>query len=203
MSTAAEWLKELHYPSDIDGDEDLIRSWGFTIYRTFYGPSSDQEWQQLVETIQKQAYEKALSGTSSNEDDPEFQHLWSLFRLDARSDPTLSGLGFEQLRQLYISGEGGTPMNANLRSHRLFLVVDEEVLSGVEGCIVKCVEADYLAEDHVSRNSRYPQRYFGHFKAKADSVVGLWKELEIFPIETVAPQTIGGSHLVIWEEEGY
>ncbi|KAH7396746.1 hypothetical protein DE146DRAFT_657596 [Phaeosphaeria sp. MPI-PUGE-AT-0046c] len=202
MDTAAEWLRELHYPSDIDGQADLIRSWGFTIYRTAYGPSSEQQWQQLLQTMQKQAEEKILSSTDATEDDPTFQHLWSLFRLDARSDPALANLPFEQLRQLYIAGEGVAPMNTNLRSHRVFLAVDEEVLSGVEGCIVKCVEADYLAEEHVPRcPRRYPQRYFGWFKMTVKSVVGLWKELETFPVETVAPQTIGGSHLVVWEDE--
>lgn len=180
MSTPTEWLRKLHYPSPTAGTPDLIRTWGFTIYRTVYTPSSSHQWDQLLHTLRTQTYLNTLRGTDSTEDDPTFRHLWSLFRLDARSDPTLSGMSFEELRQVYITNEGGEPMNANLPSHRVFLVVDEEVLSGVEGCIVKCVEADYRAEGHVPQAPRrWLQRYFGWFKMKGDAVVGLWKALEM------------------------
>lgn len=201
MSTATEWLRHLHYPSEVEGEEDLIRTWGFTIYRTAYCSSTDQKWEQLLKTIRTHAYDNTLRITEATEDDPIFQQIWSLFRLDARSDAALSGLTFEQLRLLYINSDGGVPVNSNLRSHRVFLVVDEEVLSGVEGCIVMCVEADYLAEEHVSHNPRCPQRYWGFMKMRADEVAQLWQELKLFDFQTIAPETIGGSHLVVWEDQ--
>jgi hypothetical protein len=46
---ARQWLSGL----SISSDYDFVgyRNWGFTIYRTGYGPSSDQQWQRLLETI--------------------------------------------------------------------------------------------------------------------------------------------------------
>ncbi|OAK96382.1 hypothetical protein IQ06DRAFT_351812 [Phaeosphaeriaceae sp. SRC1lsM3a] len=195
MFTATKWLRHLHYPSEVGGEADLIRTWGFPIYRTAYGPSTDQKWEQLLKTIRTHAYDNTLRITEATEDDPIFQQIWSFFRLDARSNAALSGLTFEQLRLLYIKSDGGVPVNSNLPSHRVFLVVDEEVLSGVEGCIVKCVEADYLAEEHVSRNPRCPQRYWGFMKMRADAVVQLWKELQLFKFRPLRRRRLEG---VIW-----
>jgi hypothetical protein len=180
-------------------DDEFVghRNWGFTIYRTGFG--SDQQWQRLLQTIQTRAYEEAQSATETTEDDPGFQQLWSLFRLDARSDPTLAGLDIDQLRQLYNSGEGGQPMNADYKLHRIFLFADDEVLLDTNTPIIKCVDADYRAEDHIPQNTRMGgQRYFGWMRMIAGSVVELWDQLAIFEMSTIAPPTIGGSHLVVW-----
>jgi hypothetical protein len=203
MTTSAkEWLNELLIPSDDDYAGHRYRSWGFTIYRTGYGPSSDQQWQRLLKTIQSGAHEEAFDAIESEEedpkDDPEFQKLWSLFRLDARSDPALAGLDMDQLRQLYNSGDGGQPMNADFNLHRIFLFADDEVLSG-DDSVVKCVDADYRAEDYVPRNTRVGgQRYFGWMRMNARSVTNFWVELSLHYMSDIAPPTIGGSHLVIW-----
>ncbi|KNG50448.1 hypothetical protein TW65_02199 [Stemphylium lycopersici] len=198
MTTPAkEWLKELRIPSDYDFAG--YRHWGFTIYRTGYGPSSDQQWQRLLETIQTGAHDGAVSVIESTKEDHIFQELWSLFRLDARSGPALAGLDMDQLRQLYNSGEGGQPMNADLNLHRIFLFADEEVLLDPAASIVKCVDADYRAEDYIPRNPRVGgQRYFGWMPMKAGSVAYFWIELGHFNMSQIAPPTIGGSHLVIW-----
>ncbi|KAH8706872.1 hypothetical protein GQ44DRAFT_818466 [Phaeosphaeriaceae sp. PMI808] len=79
-------------------DEDRYRVWGFTIYRTDYEPLADQQWQQLLRTIQTHAYEKTLRVTGAAEDDPGFQYIWSLFLVDARSNSALAGLDIDQLR---------------------------------------------------------------------------------------------------------
>jgi hypothetical protein len=197
-TSVTDWLTGLRLPSDWEFVG--YRNWGFTIYRTGYGPSSDQQWQQLLQTIQTSAHKEALSVTESTEEDPGFQELWSLFRLDARSDPALAGLDMDQLRQLYNSGEGGQPMNADYKLHRIFLFADDEVLSDPAGSIVKCVDADYRAEDHISRNPRVGrQRYFGWMPMKAGSVAEFWSRLDLDDMSEIAPQTIGGSHLIIWQ----
>ena len=159
MTTDAKtWLNELLIPSD--DDFAGRRHWGFTIYRTGYGPSSDQQWQRLLETIKAGAHEGAFEAIESEkedpEDDPEFQELWSLFRLDARSDPAAS--------------------------------------------IVKCVDVDYRAEDHIPRNPGLGgQRYYGWMPMKAGCVADFWVELGLAEMSEIAPPTIGGNHLVIWE----
>jgi hypothetical protein len=199
MTTTVEtWVNDLH----LLPDDEVVRhrNWGFTIYRTGYGPLSDQQWQRLLQTIQTRAYEGALSATESTEDNSGFLQLWSLFRLDARSDPALAGLDMDQLRQLYNSGEGGQPMNADYNLHRIFLFADDEVLSDPTASIVKCVDADYRAEDYIPRNKRMGgQRYFGWMRMRAGSVAELWVCLDLFEMSTIAPLTIGGSHLAVWD----
>ncbi|CAE7218117.1 hypothetical protein PTTW11_10991 [Pyrenophora teres f. teres] len=105
----------------------------------------------------------------------------------------------DQLRQRYNSGEGGEPMNADFNLHRIFLVADDEALSDTSASIVKCVDADYRAEDYIPRNTRVGrQRYFGWMRMKAGSVANFWVELGHFNMSEIAPPTIGGSHLETW-----
>lgn len=104
--------------------------------------------------------------------------------------------------QLHNNGDGGIPMNADLRSHRVILVADGEALLDVDAFTVKGVDADYRAEDHTPRNTRLGgQRYFDWMPMKAECVAGLWKNLETFPFQQIAPATIGGSHLVVWKDD--
>ncbi|KAI4948995.1 hypothetical protein J4E91_005457 [Alternaria rosae] len=197
-TTVEEWMGNLC----VYEDDEFVRhrNWGFTMYRTGYGPSSDQQWQRLLQTIQTNAHEGALDATGTEEDDPGFQQLWSLFRLDARSDPALAGLDMNQLRELYNSGEGAQPMNTDYKLHRIFLFADDEVLSDPTASIIKAVDADYRPEDYVSRNPRVGrQRYFGWMPMKAGSVAELWSRLNIWDMSRIAPPTIGGSHLVVWD----
>lgn len=48
----AAWLEALRYSS---GDTlevlDDFRNWGFTIYRTAYGPLTNERWEHLLKTI--------------------------------------------------------------------------------------------------------------------------------------------------------
>ncbi|KAJ8108248.1 hypothetical protein OPT61_g8306 [Boeremia exigua] len=103
-----------------------------------------------------------------------------------------------QLRQLYNSGKGGQPMNTEYNLHRIFLFADDEVLSDPAGSVIKCVDADYHAEDHIPRNKRMGgQRYFGWMQMKAQSVADLWVRLGLDELSMIAPSTIGGSHLAL------
>ncbi|KAF2995350.1 hypothetical protein E8E13_002558 [Curvularia kusanoi] len=200
MSSVTEWMRTLLCP--LEDLKDHFRTWGFTIYRTCFKPSSDQQWQDLLQKIQTHAYENALEMTGATEDDPGFQEIWSLFRIDARSDTALDGLDIDQLRQRYNNDDGGVPMNKDHRSHRVFLVADDEALSSVDSATttVKCVDADYRAEDHIARNWRVgAQRYFGWMPMLASCVAELWVELGFLPFQKICPETIGGSHLVVWD----
>ena len=102
----------------------------------------------------------------------------------------------DQLRQLYNSGEGGQPMNADFKSHRIFLFADDEVLSGVDS-IVKCVDADYRAEVFLPRHTR-GQRYAGWMRMNARSIANFWIELGFQHICEIAPPIIEGIQLVVW-----
>ncbi|KAH7377903.1 hypothetical protein BKA66DRAFT_443151 [Pyrenochaeta sp. MPI-SDFR-AT-0127] len=204
MVDAADWHERLRCLSETVAIVDDFRNWGYTIYRTAYGPSTDQRWQQLLEKIQTQAYAATLRVCQTIADDPAIQQVWSLFGLDARSDPALEGLSMEQLRLLYRNGDGGVPINADFRSHRVFLLADEEVLSDADAVFIKCVQADYEAGDYVPRNTWLGgQSYFGWMPMKAAEIVELWKELEYNDLQRIAPRAIGGNHLKTWGGVAY
>jgi hypothetical protein len=112
----------------------------------------------------------------------------------------------EQLRLRYRSGDGGVPVNAYLRSHRVFLSAGGEVLSNADTSVVICVEVDYEAADYVPRNSRggWGRRYcLGCMLIKVAEIVALWKELEDNDLEMLAPQMIEGNSAKIWESVAY
>ncbi|KAF2820808.1 hypothetical protein CC86DRAFT_332805 [Ophiobolus disseminans] len=200
MVDAAEWHEQLRYLSETVAIVDDFRNWGYTIYRTAYGPSTDERWQQLLDKIRTQAYAATSRVCQTTADDPTVQQIWALFRLDARSDPALEGLSMDQLRLLYGNGDGGVPMNADLKTHRVFLLADKEVLSDAEVSLIKCVQADYEAADYVPRNTRVGgQSFFGWMPMKAAEIVELWKELEYNDLERLAPPTIGVSHPETWK----
>jgi hypothetical protein len=200
------WLNILLINSedpDVSGDrfDDTYYTWGFRIYRTSYGASSEQQWQDLIEKIQSEAKEETAIVTGSDENDPTFQKVWQLFRLDVHSDAaTLDGLDLDQLREVHNNNNPPIEGEYMWRRQGVFLVADSEVF-GDDGSWIKCVQADYVAADHVSRNKRYgPQRYFGWMKMTTQSVADLWEQMGMsVDFETIAPPTIGGMHLVIWD----
>ncbi|KAH8745653.1 hypothetical protein F5883DRAFT_586648 [Diaporthe sp. PMI_573] len=111
------------------------RNWGFTIYRTAYGTTTDEQWPSLVAKIEAQVLDEInIHGAS----EPAAPTLRSLFHLDPRSDPdTLDGASMEHVRKLYQEGEasprdGKRPiMHENELTHRYFLLADAEVLDAV------------------------------------------------------------------------
>lgn len=176
-----------------DADLDrYLQPWGFTIYRTYYGPGSDQQWQKLLRNITS-GVKREIEMESSNSDDPAtISKAEGLFKLDARSDrSTLDGLTLEEVRQLYHNGTGGQPMNTDMGPWRIFILVDEEVLANPS--IIKCVAADYDAAACVPKNTRYgPQRYFGWLRMSSAHVFILWLQLDIYFIEEIVEGTEGG-----------
>jgi hypothetical protein len=56
MDEVAGWHERPRCESDTVAIVDDFHNWGYTIYRTAYGPLTDQRWQQLLKKLQTQAY---------------------------------------------------------------------------------------------------------------------------------------------------
>lgn len=138
-------------------------NWGFTIYRTFYGSESDEQWRRLLQKITTGAEDEvAVLDGGSDRANAEIKVL-NLFRMDPRSDANaLDGKTMEDVRQLYLEGYGGELMNASSNAPRIFLLADERVLADPELGVLHIVAADYDPIAAIPRNFRMgPQRYFG------------------------------------------
>jgi hypothetical protein len=186
------------------------RPWGFTIYRTAYEGSSEEHWHSLLDLIRTAVTKEITVNQGVDQTDPTAQQVMSLFRLDARSDPAvMDGLNIEETRKVYEQAIGGEPMNANWKERRVFLLVDDEVIleyGSMAGKIghkpwIKCVEPYYVDSDHIPRNTWLgPRRYFGFMKMRASGVAGLWSLLYTRWLSEIAPRTVGGAHLEVWED---
>jgi hypothetical protein len=160
MVDAVHWHEKLRYLSETVLIVYDFRNWSFTIYRTAYGPSTDQQCQQLLEKIHTKAHAATSRVCQATADD--------------------------------------------LRSHRLFLLADEEVLSDADAFLVKCVEADYEAANHVPRNTwQGGQWYFGWMPLRSAEIVELWLELEYEDLQRIAPRTVAARDPDIGENMGW
>lgn len=197
MTTITKFLDDLYvFPKDriVEPEEDheqFLTKWGFTIYRTYYGPGSDDQWSELLQNIAGSVQE-GLSELDDAEEEPDaFTKARDQFRLDARSDPaTLDGLTLEDVRQLYLEGSGGQPMNTENRPWRLFLLADAQVLQDSELGLLKVAAADYDPVAAVPRHGR--QRYFGWITMPTSAVLDLYLELEGFQFNQIVKRTSGG-----------
>ncbi|EUC28492.1 hypothetical protein COCCADRAFT_40990 [Bipolaris zeicola 26-R-13] len=172
----------------------FLQPWGFTIYRTYYEPGSDQRWDELIQSITNGAKD-AIRGNVKPTDDPAMiAKTEELFKPDARSDPAvLDGLALEEVRQLYHNGTGGQPMNTDRDPWRIFILADREVLTNPNLGMIKCVAADYDAAACVPKNPRFgPQRYFGWLRMSPNHVLKLWFELDIYFIKQIVNFAAGG-----------
>jgi hypothetical protein len=195
-------VPEDHVYSENEDLSQFYIPWGFTVYRTCYSAESEIQWQILTEhiknTLPKYVLEADEDGTGTTA-----QQMLSLLRLDFRSDAdTLRDLDMDQVRQVFLNHAGGKPVNTELRWFGAFLLADEEVLADVPIATIperwiKCIQADYIAADYVSKDPRrLPQRYFGWMKMTTRSLLELWDQLTRRELYSIAPETIGGAHLV-------
>ncbi|KAH8732401.1 hypothetical protein GQ44DRAFT_697591 [Phaeosphaeriaceae sp. PMI808] len=173
--------------------DQFLEHWGFTIYRTFYGPGSDEKWSKLLQNITA-GTEDRLNRMDGAEDTPVTTKVWGLFKLDARSDPTLlDGLTLEDVRKLYLEGAGGRPMNVDRSIWRLFLLADAEVLGDSDLRLLKVAAADYDPVAAVPKNRRAgPQHYFGWITMPSTTALDLWNELDSYTLGEIADSTSGG-----------
>jgi hypothetical protein len=200
MTTITKFLNDLYrYPEDrtVQAEEDIeqfLTYWGFTIYRTYYGPGSDLQWSALLQKI-TDGVEQGLTELDEADENPEaVSKARHQFRLDVRSDATtLEGLTLEELRQLYLDGSGGQPMNTDNRPWRLFLWADAQVLQDAEFSLLKAAAADYDPVAAVPRNKwSGPQRYFGWITMPPTAVLNLYNELGVFTFKQIVNHTSGG-----------
>jgi hypothetical protein len=200
MTTITKFLNDLYrYPEDrtVQAEEDIeqfLTYWGFTIYRTYYGPGSDSQWSALLQKI-TDGVEQGLTELDEADENPEaVSKARHQFRLDVRSDATiLEGLALEELRQLYLDGSGGQPMNTDNRPWRLFLWADAQVLQDAEFSLLKAAAADYDPVAAVPRNKwSGPQRYFGWITMPPTAVLNLYNELGVFTFKQIVNHTSGG-----------
>ncbi|KAM6505195.1 hypothetical protein FSOLCH5_015114 [Fusarium solani] len=180
LQSVLEGLEQ--YPPDTDSIEPLEEiqqpaNWGFTIYRTYYGPSSDDNWNKLLAATKRHAEEELMT----YDDHEAAEKLKPLFRLDARSDPSLlSGLDRQALCQIYKEGKGGKPMPS--KSGFVFLLADEDVLNQVgEGTfIVKAVDAEETPREEIPLREGDEPPYWGWMRMETRQLLELWGELEWF-----------------------
>jgi hypothetical protein len=169
-------------PNDATLVPQYFETWGFTIYRTHYGPGSEEQWCRLLQTMHAGAQD-GIENMWQAEDYPAIMSKsWDLFRLDARSDAdTLDGLTLENVRQVYVDKAGGAPMPNVPHRHpwHVFFLADAEVLRDPDLRMIKVVAAEYDAERAVPKNRRYgPQRYFGWITMPATATLNLWRQLD-------------------------
>ncbi|KAM6525191.1 Hypothetical protein NCS54_00812900 [Fusarium falciforme] len=165
--------------SALPGDLNDTKNWGFTVYRTYYGPSNDENWDKLLTTAKREAMEEAMKWS----DDESGEKLKPLFRLDARSDASLlSGVDRRGLIQMYNNGVGGPPMPT--RGPRVFLYTDEEILNQVsQGTFnLKAVDAEEEPREDIppeEGDEFFGQpRYWGCMKIETRQVLELLGGLE-------------------------
>lgn len=183
-------------------------AWGFTIYRTAYGPSSEEQWKALLDDIRADVVEQITGPDGKCQAEPTAQHIMSLFHLDVRSDPAaLGGLNMDDLRKVYKDQVGGRPMNADWKERKFFLLVDQEVVDAHRNRPddaeykpwIKCVDVEYVATDYVPRNPRVgPQSYFGWMKLSTRSVPQLWTDFETRWLSELAPRILEGKDVEVW-----
>ena len=178
--------------------DNYLQPWGFTIYRTYYGPGSNEQWDKLLQNITTSVKHR-LKAHGVNDDPAMITKAEELFKLDARSDLVLDGLTLEQVRQLYHDGTGGQPLNKDKGPWRIFILVDADVLASPDLGMIKCVAADYDAAAAVPKNPRFgPQRYFGWLTMSSEHVLALWFELEMYFFEEIG-NGIGGGPGAWWD----
>ncbi|KAF5570182.1 hypothetical protein FPHYL_1458 [Fusarium phyllophilum] len=126
-------------------------NWGFTVYRTYYGQSSDSDkhWETLIDAMTRQSH-LALGFYEAERIFQEDQHqIWGLygdksvyvddisrlkklFRLTLREDPSLlDGLDIAQIRELCRKELPEARKNIEGAKSCFVFVADEEVLKDI------------------------------------------------------------------------
>ncbi|KAG8156910.1 hypothetical protein KVR01_013323 [Diaporthe batatas] len=213
MSKLPKLLASLFHPPEgisiVESDRyQYYHNWGFTIYRTAYGATTDQQWLSLISKIEARALDEIEAHGAS---EPAAPTLRSLFRLDPRSDPDrLDGLSMDQVRELYQEGEanprdGKMPiMHAYNPTRRHFLLADAEVLDAVgrDEFWVKCVQADYHDAHYVPKHPFMAgQAFLGWTNMTTRSILELWWDLANRDLVGIAPPVIKGQQTTLYDGE--
>jgi hypothetical protein len=95
--------------------EQFLTYWGFTIYRTYYGPEPDQRWSALLQKITDGVAEGLRNLEKADKNSEAVTKALHWFRMDARYDAAMDGSSIQDVRHYYLSGEGCQPMNMGER----------------------------------------------------------------------------------------
>ncbi|KXH30270.1 hypothetical protein CSIM01_12625 [Colletotrichum simmondsii] len=197
-----------------DDVSEFYRSWGFTTYRTAYGPATDVQWRILLDKIRAQVASEIDCYVEAGEEDVAAK-LKSLFVLDARSDAALlADKSMDEVRMIYkqaavascSSGDHidnhnnqSLPLMHDSPNQRAFLLADAEVLEGVDRdpyFWIKCVKADFAEGDLAEADSapaapwgryRAVRPWSGWMKMTTRSVVDLCAEMPVRDLADIAP----------------
>jgi hypothetical protein len=85
------------------------------------------------------------------EEPDNISKLWSLFKLDARSDPATLSVTRYEICQIYRDAVGGSPMGMMTTlnaDHQIFLLADEEVPQDPDLSLLKVVQADHDPDEY-------------------------------------------------------
>lgn len=201
------------------------QAWGFAIYRTAYGATTDAPWQSLLEAIRTNVRtevlgHRVLRGRNPprfpNEETQRCEEFLSLFRLDVREDRSmLEGASMDRVREMIGETDprptDDEPLGGTLTTLQgVFLYADDEVLSEAAAARtpesgsrrppwVKMVELDYRPEEHRGNRRVGPQSYFGWMKLSTESFSQLWQDLEGRDLWHLAPQNSDERLLTIWD----
>ncbi|KAF5237097.1 hypothetical protein FAUST_6237 [Fusarium austroamericanum] len=181
-----------------DADPPYLGRWGFTIYRTYYGPGSDENW----DTLLKKAKEETFEALLEEDHDDIAAKICPLFQLDARSDPALlDGLSLGDLCKIYHDKVGGEPMPW-YRSP-VFLAAEEHVLNDIgEGnLIVKYVDADEPPREEVPLRTNTTEAWWGWSRMELRQIFELWSGLVVMGIRFWMCSAVHQADLddMIWE----
>ncbi|KAL6915552.1 hypothetical protein FSHL1_007001 [Fusarium sambucinum] len=133
-----------------------FRNWGFTIYRTYYGPESDEPWNTLLRVLTQQT-RLALGYHGNRQDETlyssQIEIMKRLFRLFPREDPDLlTGLDIAGIRKLCLEEGEQAESEKNMAGTRLnfVLVADKGILKNIANDIfvVKTVGYDWDPIQH-------------------------------------------------------
>ncbi|KAL6401423.1 hypothetical protein AUP68_15293 [Ilyonectria robusta] len=139
-------------------------NWGFTIYRTYYGPHSDQYWNMLLGALKQQTL-LSLGYYEDNEDERgdlgDLEIVKKQFHLDPREDASLlDGLDVHGIRELCTNED---PCDRTMAAHRYrhVLLADESVLNDIANgvSIVKAVAFEWEEGDENWGWMRIPTGY--------------------------------------------
>lgn len=152
-----------HLVNDRKAPENFgyYRNWGFTVYRTFYGPDSDKHWDTLIDAVTRQT----LLALGYHENDRIFNEdikrnwgkysdksgyledinrLKKLFRLTTRENPLLfDGLDIPQIQEVCRRELPRARENIEGARHCFVLVADERVLKDVANGVFVITAVDY------------------------------------------------------------
>lgn len=178
-----------HLVNDRKAPENFqyYRNWGFTVYRTFYGPGSDTHWDTLIDAVTRQTLlalgyhekDKIFNddikrhwGKYSDKSEylEDINRLKKLFRLTTREDALLlDGLDIPQIREVCRKELPQARENIEVAKHCFALVADEKVLKYIaRGVFVITVIAYDQDEDRFSP---------GWVRMSTGDILNLWESL--------------------------